>query len=140
MKEIKYLQPLDQMARISRAELGGRLDEILDIVDKDNVGFVITDKGKDDLVLCPARWMECIYSEHEKQKIESPYVGIEFTIDSDLYDKVDVIFKRHGLTHEEAIPLFLKETVRLGKIPFEYTREDILEAKRLGGEMDDDGE
>ena len=63
MGQFKYLQPLDQMARISRAELGGRLDEILNIVDKDNVGYVITDEGKTDLVLCPARWMECFYDD-----------------------------------------------------------------------------
>lgn len=61
MEQFKYLQLLDQMARVSRTELGSRLDEILDIVDKDNVGYVITDEGKDDLVLCPVRWMKCIY-------------------------------------------------------------------------------
>ena len=63
MGQFKYLQPIDQMARISRAELGSRLDEILDKVDKDNVGYVITDEGKDDLVLCPARWIECTYDD-----------------------------------------------------------------------------
>ena len=63
MEKFKYLQPLDQMARVSRAELGNRLDDILDIVDRDNVGYVITDDGKDDLVLCPARWINCIYDD-----------------------------------------------------------------------------
>ena len=63
MEKFKYLQPLDQMARVSRAELGSRLDEILDIVDRDNVGYVITDEEKDDLVLCPARWINCIYDD-----------------------------------------------------------------------------
>ncbi|WP_294852266.1 type II toxin-antitoxin system prevent-host-death family antitoxin [uncultured Oscillibacter sp.] len=56
MKEFKNLPPIDQMERISRTDLGNRLDEILDKVDKDDVGYVITDKGKDDLVLCPAHW------------------------------------------------------------------------------------
>jgi hypothetical protein len=63
VEQFKYIQPLDQMARISRTELGEKLDEILDKVDKDNVGFVITDEGKDDLVLCPIRWMKCIYDD-----------------------------------------------------------------------------
>ena len=49
-----YLQPIETMQRISREELAEKLDELLDIVAKDNVGFVITDQGKDDLVLCPA--------------------------------------------------------------------------------------
>ena len=50
-----YLQPIETMQRISREELAEKLDELLDIVAKDNVGFVITDQGKDDLVLCPVR-------------------------------------------------------------------------------------
>jgi addiction module RelB/DinJ family antitoxin len=116
------------MERISRIELGEKLDEILDKVDKDNVGFVITDEGKDDLVLCPIRWIECAYET------------VKFTIDYDLYEQVGEVLKRYGLTHEEAIRLFFKETVRLGRIPFEYTQEDLEAAKRLGGEVDIGGE
>jgi hypothetical protein len=63
MEQFKYIQPLDQMERISRTELGEKLDEILDKVDKNNVGFVITDNGKDDLVLCPIRWIKCTYDD-----------------------------------------------------------------------------
>ena len=68
------------------------------------------------------------------------YETIELTIDSDLYEQAGEVFKRYGLTHEEAIQLFFKETVRLGRIPFDYTPEDLAEAKRLCGETDDDGE
>ena len=64
---------------------------------------------------------------------------IELKINADLYDEVGEILKQYGLTHEEAILLFLKETVRLGRIPFEYTQADLLDAKRLSGEMDVDG-
>jgi len=128
VEQFRYLQPLDQMARISRIELGEKLDEILDKVDKDNVGFVITDEGKDDLVLCPIRWIECAYET------------VKSTIDYDLYEQVGEVLKRYGLTHEEAIRLFFKETVRLGQIPFEYTQEDLEAAKRLGGEVDIGGE
>ena len=60
---IKCLQPFEEMARISRVDLGNRLDEILDIVTKDDVGYVITDEGKKDLVLCPAEWFEGIYDD-----------------------------------------------------------------------------
>lgn len=58
-----YLQPLDTMQRINREELAERLDELLEIVSRDNVGFVITDKGKDDLVLCPANWFNVYYDD-----------------------------------------------------------------------------
>ena len=63
MKDIRNLPALDQMARVSREELGNRLDEILEIIDKDNVGYVITDAGKDDLVICPIQWFEGIYDD-----------------------------------------------------------------------------
>ena len=132
MKDIKCLQPTDQMARVSRVEFDNRFDEILDIVLKDNVGYVITDEGKDDLVLCPAHWFE-----YENRNDTPPYETIEFSIDSELYEKAGEIFKRYGLTHEEAIILFLKETIRLGRLPFEYMEENLQEAKRLSGEMAD---
>ena len=71
---------------------------------------------------------------------EPTYEVIKFKINTDLYDKVGVILKRYGLTREGAILVFLKETVRLGKIPFKYTQEDLLEAKRFCGEVEFDGE
>lgn len=51
-----WLQPLDKMQRISRQEFAERIDEILDTLDKEDIGYVITNDGKDDLVACPARW------------------------------------------------------------------------------------
>lgn len=71
---------------------------------------------------------------------EQKYETIELTIDSDLYKQAGEVFERCGLTHEEAIQLFFKETVRLGRIPFDFTPEDLAEAKRLCGEADEDGE
>ena len=71
---------------------------------------------------------------------EPKYETLELTIDSDLYEQAGEVFKRYGLTHEEAIQLFFKETVRLGRIPFDYTPEDLAEAKRLCGEADENGE
>ena len=54
----KYLQPIETMKLVSREELAEKLDDLLEIVNKDNVGFVITNEGKDDLVLCPAKWFD----------------------------------------------------------------------------------
>ena len=56
-----YIQPIETMQRITREDLAERLDELLETVSKENVGFVITDKGKDDLVLCPANWFNVYY-------------------------------------------------------------------------------
>lgn len=57
MRQYEYIHPIDEMERISRAEFCERIDEILDKVDTQDVGIVITDEGKSDLVLCPARWL-----------------------------------------------------------------------------------
>lgn len=59
----RKLQPTNEMQRISRQELCERFDDILHIVDRDNIGFVITDQGKDDMVLCPAHWYLPMYDE-----------------------------------------------------------------------------
>lgn len=58
MKHPIELQPTDKMQRVSRKELCDNLDEWLETVTRDNVGIVITDEGKDDLVLCPFAWFE----------------------------------------------------------------------------------
>lgn len=63
MKLINFLQPVETMQRVSREELAEKLDDLLETVNKDNVGFVITDKGKDDLVLCPAKWFDVYYDD-----------------------------------------------------------------------------
>ena len=55
---LNFLQPIETMKRISREELAEKLDDLLEIVNKDNIGFVITNEGKDDLVLCPAKWFD----------------------------------------------------------------------------------
>ena len=47
----KYLQPLDEMKRITRQELADNFDEILETVEKDSVGYVIKDtEGKNETV------------------------------------------------------------------------------------------
>lgn len=58
MKHPIELQPTDKMRRVSRKELCDNLDEWLETVSRDNIGIVITDEGKDDLVLCPSEWFE----------------------------------------------------------------------------------
>ena len=50
------LKPVRNMPRISRKEFGENIDEILEKVEKENIGYVIHDEGSKDLVLCPARW------------------------------------------------------------------------------------
>ena len=51
------------MERISRQELADNLDAVLDRVLRENIGLVITDEGKDDLVLCPSAWLDPFHTE-----------------------------------------------------------------------------
>lgn len=57
MRTFDYIHPIDEMERVSADELGEKFDEILDKVEKENVGYVITREGKGDLVLCPISWL-----------------------------------------------------------------------------------
>ena len=71
MKQYKPLQPIREMARISREELAARLDEILARVEQENIGFVITDDGKPDLVLCPYAWFGCVVNSAIRDAIRT---------------------------------------------------------------------
>lgn len=57
------LPSTENMERISRQELADNLDAVLDRVLRENIGLVITDEGKDDLVICPSFWLEPLYTE-----------------------------------------------------------------------------
>ena len=64
MCEFKYLKQLDTMERITREELCAEFDNILERVDKENIGFIIlNDEGKDGYVLCPARWSDYCFDD-----------------------------------------------------------------------------
>lgn len=55
------LQPLESMERISRQALADDLDTVLERISREDIGLVITEEGKDDLVLCPASWFNLDY-------------------------------------------------------------------------------
>ncbi len=53
----------------------------------------------------------------------SQLVEVTFEIDSDLKEQAEKVCAEYGLTLEEATILFFKETVRLGKLPFEIDED-----------------
>jgi len=63
---------------------------------------------------------------------------IEVKLPVEMYNELTAIFARYGLTLEEAVVLFFKETMRLGRIPFDYTEADLEEARRLEMLMNND--
>ena len=58
-------------------------------------------------------------------------ISLWFEIDDELYNQLTEILAPQGLTLEKAIELFLRETVRLGRIPFDITDEDTAAAKAM---------
>jgi antitoxin component of RelBE/YafQ-DinJ toxin-antitoxin module len=65
-------------------------------------------------------------------------VTVQFHLNADLYHEAEVILARVGLTMEAALLLFLGETVARGTIPFSYTEEDVIAAKALTMEEEND--
>lgn len=65
-------------------------------------------------------------------------VTIEVKLPKEIYDEASEILAKQGLTMEDALVLFLRETVRLGRIPFEYTEEDLEEVRKWEKMMNDD--
>lgn len=63
MEQTESFHTTENMERISKQHLCDNLDSILETVSRKNIGFVITDAGKDDLVLCPASWLSPLVSE-----------------------------------------------------------------------------
>ncbi len=50
-------------------------------------------------------------------------VEVTLTIDEELKAQAERVFAENGLTLEEAVILFFKETVRLGRLPFNLDDE-----------------
>lgn len=55
---MKYRLPmLSEMERIEQSLFIEKLDEILERIDKEDIGFVITVGGLDEMVIIPFRWL-----------------------------------------------------------------------------------
>ena len=64
-------------------------------------------------------------------------VTIEVRLPKEIYDKASEILASRAHNGRRLI-LFFQETARLGRIPFEYTEEDLEEARRWEKMMNDD--
>ena len=59
------------------------------------------------------------------------YTNLTISMDSDLKEKADVLFSELGMDLSTAFNLFVKESLRVGGIPFELTpnKEPELQAE-----------
>ena len=63
MRNTKLMQPMSEMERVEQSQFGEKLDELMKRIDEENVGFVITEDGKDKYVLCPFSWFVSEYDD-----------------------------------------------------------------------------
>lgn len=54
----KSLPKIEEMERLSAEDLSDHLDEIVTRANKEDLAFVVTVDGEDDVVLCPARRLD----------------------------------------------------------------------------------
>jgi len=64
-----------------------------------------------------------------EEDMAEEFVELHFKVDQDLYDEVQNVLAPLGITVDRATELFFETLALLGKIPFEYSDEDIQSAK-----------
>ena len=73
--KLKEYHPIDEMERIPVEELAVKMEDLFNRADQENIGFVLTNAGRDSMVLCPYRWFEPEY-ETVEIKIDTVLLGL----------------------------------------------------------------
>ena len=87
---MKRLPPLSEMERIEQTLLVEKLDEILERIDNEDIGFVITENGLPDMVLIPFRWFaenfpdEAVEAVNADERVKVQLVGQVDVIEKEL--------------------------------------------------------
>ena len=66
---------------------------------------------------------------NREEDMEEEFIELYFKVEQELYDEVKKVLDPLGITVEQATELFFESVARLGRIPFEYTDEDIKNAQ-----------
>lgn len=66
---------------------------------------------------------------NREEDMEEEFIELYFKVEHELYDEVKKVLDPLGITVEQATELFFESVARLGRIPFEYTDEDIKNAQ-----------
>ena len=71
-----------------------------------------------------------VYLETNREEdMEEEFVELHFKVEQELYDTVKEVLDPLGITVEQATELFLESVARFGRIPFDYSDEDIKTAE-----------
>ncbi len=110
MRPWRYIKTLDTMKRITRQELSDNFDEILEQVDKENIGYVIlTENGEDGHVLCPADWVRFMFDRDFGLVVVS---AVRYSIDRPTFMQdhvVDFVKKYIKVLDTSAIKAIIEE-------------------------------
>ena len=66
---------------------------------------------------------------NREEDMEEEFVELHFKVEQELYDEVKKVLDPLGITVEQATELFFECVARLGRIPFDYSDEDIKTAE-----------
>ena len=66
---------------------------------------------------------------NREEDMEEEFVELHFKVEQELYDAVKEVLDPLGITVEQATELFFECVARLGRIPFDYSDEDIKTAE-----------
>lgn len=118
--KLREYHPLSKMERIPVEEIQERLDDLFERMDEENVGFVITEEGKDVCVLCPYKWFEPEYETVEVEidellmaQVENIIKPLDWTVEQLLVRFLEWLV--HPDTQEEAIAWLMKAKEKLGE-------------------------
>ena len=78
------------------------------------------------MVVCHVKG--CLETNREED-MEEEFVELHFKVEQELYDEVKKVLDPLGITVEQATELFFECVARLGRIPFDYSDEDIKTAE-----------
>ena len=99
--KLKEYHPIDEMERSPVEELAVKMEDLFNRADQENIGFVLTNAGRDSMVLCPYRWFE------------PEYETVEIKIDTVLLEQLKEIITPMGLTPEDLIVQFFRWCINL---------------------------
>ena len=103
------LPPLSEMERIEQSVISEKLDEILDRIDQEDIGFVITEDGKDKYVLVPFWWYESNFPD-ELGCIVNSALRQEITKESENADAVrQFIWNHYAALDDRTLAVAVKD-------------------------------
>ncbi len=102
----------EELPHITAQEFCDNMDGILEKVSKEKVGYVITQKEKSDIVLCPMEWVDVRYDEDFQLILLS---AVRYSLHRDTYmPSVTVEFIRRNMRtlSDKTIALLIKDIER----------------------------